>query len=73
MKKSESAILPIKQKRVIKLNAYKDINTIMDFIENSKKESQSKLCKDHFNNIKMTKSMDINLKKMMKKNELNFK
>ena len=73
MKKSESDILPIKQKRVIKLNAYKDINTIMDFIENSKKESQSKLCKDHFNNIKMTKSMDINLKKMMKKNELNFK
>lgn len=73
IKKSESAVFPTKQKRVIKLNAYKDIDTIIDFIDNSKKESQSKLCKDHFNSIKMTKSMDINLKKMMKKNEINFK
>ena len=73
MRKSESAVFPTKQKRVIKLNAYKDINTIIDFIDNSKKESQSKLCKDHFNNIKMTKSMDLYLKNMLKKNEINFK
>ena len=68
LKKAESAILPTKKKEVVRLNAYKDINKIIDFIENSKKESQSKLCKDHFMNIKITKSMDINLKNMLRKN-----
>ena len=57
-----------KKKEVVRLNAYKDINKIIDFIENFKKESQSKLCKDHFMNIKITKSMDINLKNMLRKN-----
>ena len=67
LKKTESAFLPAK-KKVVKLNAYNDINKILDFIDNSKKESQSKLCKDHFMNIKVTKSMDINLKNMLRKN-----
>ena len=67
LKKAESAFLPAK-KKIIKLNAYNDINKIIDFIDNSKKESQSKLCKDHFMNIKITKSMDINLKNMLRKN-----
>ena len=71
LKKSKSAnIFQTEQKRVTKLNAYNDINQIVDFIESSKKESQSKLYKEHFMNIKATKSIDFNLKNMLKKNEI---
>ena len=56
------------QKEIIKLNAYKDVDEILRFINNSKYNSQSKYCKDHFNNIRRTKTMDQNMKKMMYKN-----
>jgi len=72
LKKSESSFIP-SNKKYVKFNAYNDINNIINFIENSQKESQSKLCKEHFMNIKMTKSMDINLIKMLKKNSINLK
>ena len=52
----------------IKLNAYNDVDEIIRFIDNSKKNSQSKFYKDHFNNIKRTKTMDQKMKKLMNKN-----
>ena len=73
LKKSQSAIFPTNKKEIIKFNAYKDINELIDFIDNSKKGSQSKLCKDHYMAIKMRKSMDINIKNMINKNQIQFK
>ena len=73
LKRAESAEFPISKKQTIKFNAYKDINKIIDFIENSKKESQSKLYTGHYMAIKMKKSMDINLNNMLKKNQIKFK
>ena len=56
------------KKEIIKLNAYDDVDEIIRFINNSKYNSQSKFCKDHFNNIKRTKTMDQNMKRLMYKN-----
>ena len=73
IKKSESAIFTPGFKKVTRLNSYKDVNKIIRFIDQSKKDSQSKLCKDHFMNIQMTKEMDINMKNMLRKNEILIK
>jgi hypothetical protein len=70
MKKSESVILTGSHKNVIKLHSYNNVNQIINFIDNSRKKSQSKLYKKHFTNIQMTKSMDLNLLKMLKKNQI---
>ena len=70
MKKSESVILTGSHKNVIKLHSYNNVNQIINFIDNSRKKSQSKLYKKHFTNIQMTKSMDFNLLKMLKKNQI---
>ena len=58
---------PVKRE-IIKLNSYNDVDEIIRFIDNSKKNSQSKLNKNHFTNIKRTKIMDEKLKKLMHKN-----
>ena len=70
LKKSESALFQTNNRKIIRLNAYNDVNTIIDFINNSKKGSQSKLCKEHYISIKRTKSMDTNLKNMLRKNKI---
>ena len=66
-KKFKNEEEPVKRE-IIKLNAYNDVDEIIRFIDNSKKNSQSKLNKDHFTNIKRTKIMDEKLKRLMKKN-----
>ena len=53
-----------------RLNAYNDVSKIINFIDNSKKNSQSKVCRDHFANIQITKNMDITLQKMIEKNDI---
>ena len=58
---------PVKRE-IIKLNGYNDVDEIIRFIDNSKKNSQSKLNKNHFTNIKRTKIMDEKLKRLMFKN-----
>ena len=73
MKKSESAVFTPGFKKVTRLNSYRDVNRIIHFIDQSKKDSQSKLCKNHFMNIQMTKAMDINMKNMLRKNEIIIK
>ena len=66
-KKFQKEEEPVKRE-IIKLNAYNDVDEIIRFIDNSKKNSQSKYNKDHFTNIKRTKIMDEKLKKLMHKN-----
>ena len=56
------------KKEIIKLNAYNDVDLILKFIDTSKRNSQSKLCKDHFNNIRRTKTMDKYMKNLLNKN-----
>ena len=58
------------KKVVMKLNAYRDVDKILSFIDNSRKNSQSKLCKNHFNNIKGTKIMDQHMKSIVNKNSI---
>ena len=72
MHKSESATFTTDYKNIIRYNSYKDVNEIINFINNSKKDSQSKVCKPHFMNIKMTKNMDSNLQKMIELNQIKF-
>ena len=57
-------------KKFKRLNAYNDVSKIINFIDNSKKNSQSKVCRDHFANIQITKNMDITLQKMIEKNDI---
>ena len=71
--RSKSVVLSPGNKKVTRLNSYKDVDKIINFIETSKKGSQSKLCKEHFTNIQMTKSMDVNMKKMLRRNEIILK
>ena len=73
MERAFSAVFPSKSKKVTRLNAYEDINSIINFIDNSKKESQSKFCRDHFINLKLAKNTDINIQTMLKKNEIVYK
>ena len=73
LKRSQSALLNTGNKKITRLNSYKDVDKIIKFIDTSKKDSQSKLCKDHFINIQMTKEHDNNIKEMLKKNEIIFK
>ena len=40
-------------KKFKRLNAYNDVSKIINFIDNSKKNSQSKVCRDHFANIQI--------------------
>ena len=72
MHKSESATFTTDYKNIIRYNSYKDVNEIIKFINNSKKDSQSKICKPHYINIKMTKNMDSNLQKMIELNQIKF-
>ena len=72
-KRSASEINPVNKKKVLRLDAYNDVNRIIEFIDNSKSNSQSKLCKGHFNNIQMTKEINNNLTKMIEKNEITYK
>ena len=73
LKKSKSAIFTPGQKKVSRLNSYKDVDKILNFIESSQKDSQSKLCKEHFLNIQISKNIDSHKKNLMKKNEIYLK
>ena len=72
-RKSQSAVFTPGYKRVTKYNSYRDVDKIINFIDTSHKDSQSKLCKDHFMNIQMTKTMDIKMKNIIRRNEIILK
>ena len=67
-KKKKKGQDEVVKKETIKLDAYNDVDTILKFINDSKRHSQSKYCKEHFNNILRTKSMDQNMKTLLRKN-----
>ena len=70
-KRIESERNPFKRKNVIRLDAYRDVNRIIDFIDNSKNNSQSLLCKSHFTNIQLAKNIYSTLQ--MNNNDISFK
>ena len=53
------------KKTMTKYDAYKDVDLILGFIDNSARNSNSKVCRTHYDNIKTVKNMDQNLEKMM--------
>ena len=59
-----------KKNNLRRLNAYKDVTKIIKFIDNSKRNSQSKVYRNHFANIQITKNMDKSLKQMIEDNEI---
>ena len=74
IKRSESEIIQDKNNRkVLRLDSYNDVNKIIDFIDNSKRGSQSKLYKGHFSNIQIKKSLNTTLHKMIDKNKITYK
>ena len=61
------------KKPIIKYDAYKDVDLILGFIDNSARNSNSKLSRVHYANIKTMKNMDQNLEKMMMYNGIFYK
>ena len=59
-----------KIKKRIELDSYKDIDQILDIIENSKKDSKSRLFLQHYINIRRKKSFDLAMEKAMEKNKV---
>ena len=72
MKRCESENADNK-KKFIRLNAYNDVNRIIDFIDHSRNNSQSKICRGHFANIQMAKNFNNSLQKMINKNYITYK
>ena len=71
--RSKSAIFTPGQKRVSRLNSYRDCEKILNFIDSSNKNSQSKIYKEHFLNVQMTKDIDTRKQNLVKKNEIYLK
>jgi len=57
-------------KTVIKLNAYKNVEQIINFIDNTKNLKNNKYICDHFKNIAYQKEMDEMKQKIIKKNRI---
>ena len=72
IKRAESAgnIMQESQKKFTRLNAYNDVTRIINFIDNSKKNSQSKVCRNHFANIQIMKNMNKTMEKVARKNNI---
>ena len=60
------------QGKYMKFNSYDDVNKIISFIDKSRKNSRSRLYRNHFQNIQTTKDMDKTLKNLIIKNEVKF-
>ena len=56
----------------VKLNAYKNVNRIINIIHQNRNLSKNQFLKSHFENIKSTKIMNEIKGNLLKKNELNF-
>ena len=71
-KRAESAkqIYADKIKKLKRMNAYRDVNKIIKFIDTSKKNSQSKYYRNHYESIQTKKDMDKTLEKLIEKNDI---
>ena len=58
------------EKKRIELNSYKDVDKILAIIDNSSKDSKSRLFEQHFRNIRTRKSIDLGKEKALEKNKL---
>ena len=72
MKRAESEILSENKKTVLRLDSYNDVDKIINFIDSSKRNSQSKVCRKHFSNIQMTKNVT-NIPIIFEKNKIIYK
>ena len=72
MKRIGSAgnIITEREKKFTRLHSYNDVTKIISFIDNSKVDSQSKVCRYHFDNIQITKNMDRVKDILMDKNDI---
>ena len=57
-------------KKFKRLNAYNDVSKIITFIDESNINSQSKICRNHYDNIKITKNMDKAKQKLLITNDI---
>ena len=57
-------------KKFKRLNAYNDVSKIITFIDKSNMNSQSKICRNHYDNIKITKNMDTVKERLLIKNDI---
>ena len=57
-------------KVTVKLNAYKNVDQIINFIDNTKNLKSNKYICDHFKNIAYQKEMDEMKQKLIKKNRI---
>ena len=75
LKRSKSVILPDKRgKKLLRYNAYNDVDKIIDFIDKSKSNSQCKNCRSHFSNIQMTKNIiNISMQEIKHKKKFFYK
>ena len=69
-RKRKKENLKNKPKVTIKLNAYKNVDQIMNFIDNTKNLKNNKYICDHFKNIAYQKEMDEMKQKLIKKNRI---
>ena len=58
------------KKKFKRLNAYNDVSKIITFIDKSNMNSQSKICRNHYDNIKITKNMDTVKERLLIKNDI---
>jgi len=70
MRRKRKSDLKNQPKTVIKLNAYKNVEQIINFIDNTKNLKKNKYICDHFKNIAYQKEMDEMKQKMIKKNRI---
>ena len=72
MKRIGSAgnIITEREKKFTRLHSYNDVTKIINFIDSSKVDSQSKVCRNHFDNIQITKNMDRVKDILMDKNDI---
>ena len=68
MNKKKKKVKTIKKR--IELDGYNDVDKILDIIENSKKDSKSRLFLQHYINIRRKKSVDLGKEKAMLKNKI---
>ena len=68
MNKKKKKVETIKKR--IELDGYNDVDKILDIIENSKKDSKSRLFLQHYINIRRKKSVDLGKEKAMLKNKI---
>ena len=70
MRKKSKIMEENRPKQVIKLNAYRHVDKILNFIDNSENLSKNEAILNHFMNIKYKKKMDEMNRRIINKNKI---